>query len=354
MLNKNEINILDLPDEMLLSIFNKLNNIDILYSLVDVNQRFDRLVFNSLYIHDLNFTSNLLLDCEFKEYSKHFNRICTSILPRIRHQINKLTLRQLSIQRVLYTCNFPQLHSLSLVSIDLTRLLLYLIDCPKFHYLLRNQIMYFNLDIQSNNTKSFESVNNFDDCLYLLDGRFNRLSTLIIDIEEISISIATIENLKQLSKLKCFSLISIEQTRFYDDQIVPLIRQMSNLEELTLFLIIKRYDSSYIDGIQLYDQILIHMPRLNKFTFSINTLVHNRYVNITLPSNDDIQRSFIERKYQQVGSYADDNLIEYEARCHIYSLPYQFDNFHHLNNSFQGGIFEKVDTPSFYLYEQTS
>ncbi|CAF4220005.1 unnamed protein product, partial [Rotaria sordida] len=84
---------------------------------------------------------------------------------------------------------------------------------------------------------------------------------------------------------------------------------MSNLEELTLFLIVKRYDSSYIDGIQLYDQILIHMPRLNKFTFSINTLVHNRYVNITLPSNDDIQRSFIERKYQQVGSYADDNLI---------------------------------------------
>jgi hypothetical protein len=31
-----------------------------------------------------------------------------------------------------------------------------------------------------------------------------------------------------------------------------------------------------------------------------------------------------------------------EARCHIYSLPYQFDNFHYLNNSFQHGIFEKL------------
>jgi hypothetical protein len=73
---------------------------------------------------------------------------------------------------------------------------------------------------------------------------------------------------------------------------------MSNLEELTLFLMIKRYDSTYIDGTQLYNQILIHMPRLNKFTFSINTLVCNRYVNITLPSNNDIQRSSIEKKYQ--------------------------------------------------------
>ena len=49
MLNNNEINMLDLPDEMLLSIFNKLNNIDILYSRVDVNQRFDRLVLDSHY-----------------------------------------------------------------------------------------------------------------------------------------------------------------------------------------------------------------------------------------------------------------------------------------------------------------
>jgi hypothetical protein len=148
-------------------------------------------------------------------------------------------------------------------------------------------------------------------------------------------------------------LISIEQTTFYDDQVVPLLRQMSNLEEFTLFLKIKRYDSTYIDGTQLYDQILIHMPRLNKLTFSINTLVYNRYVNIILPSNDDIQRDFIERKSQQVGSYADVNLMKSLARCHIYSLPYQFDNFHNLTNSFQGGIFEKVtwvtitDTRSF-------
>ncbi|CAF4633007.1 unnamed protein product [Rotaria sp. Silwood2] len=105
--------------------------------------------------------------------------------------------------------------------------------------------------------------------------------------------------MKQLSKLKCFSLSSIKPTIYYDELIVPLLRQI------------------------------------------INTLLYNS-VNISLPSNNDIQRSFIERKYQQVGSYADDNLMKGEAQCHIYSLPYQFDNFHYLNNSFQGGRFEKV------------
>jgi hypothetical protein len=33
------LNILDLPDEILLVILNKMNMVDVLYSLIDVNQR---------------------------------------------------------------------------------------------------------------------------------------------------------------------------------------------------------------------------------------------------------------------------------------------------------------------------
>ncbi|CAF3182870.1 unnamed protein product, partial [Rotaria socialis] len=117
---------------------------------------------------------------------------------------------------------------------------------------------------------------------------------------------------------------------------------MSNLAELTLFLFVKGINSTHIDGIHLNDEILVRMPRLNKFTFSITTRVYNRTSNIFLPSNDDIQRSFIERRYQQIGSYADDNTIKIRARCHIYSLPYHFHMFHNVTNSFQGGMFNKV------------
>jgi hypothetical protein len=37
-------------------------------------------------------------------------------------------------------------------------------------------------------TKLTIKVTTFDDCLYLLDGRFIRLSTLVIDIEKISMA----------------------------------------------------------------------------------------------------------------------------------------------------------------------
>lgn len=117
---------------------------------------------------------------------------------------------------------------------------------------------------------------------------------------------------------------------------------MTNLEELTLLLSILRVDSNYIDGVHLYDEILIHMPRLNKFTFSIVSQTINKNIKIDLPSNDKIQSTFIKRGYNQVGSYADFNSTTNVGRCHVYSLPYQFDIFINLNNVFTGGIFNKV------------
>ncbi|CAF4193925.1 unnamed protein product, partial [Rotaria sordida] len=65
---------------------------------------------------------------------------------------------------------------------------------------------------------------------------------------------------------------------------------MLNLEELTLYLSIRRIESTYIDGTHLYDEILIHMPQLKKFNFNIYTLVFNKDIKINLPSNNDIQQ----------------------------------------------------------------
>ncbi len=130
-------------------------------------------------------------------------------------------------------------------------------------------------------------------------------------------------------------------TSAYDNLIIPLLRRMINLEELKLYLSIIRYNSTYVDGIQLYDEILIYMPRLKKFYFSIQACVFNKNIKIDLPSNEDIQDSFIGRVYGSVGSFA--HPIESGiSRCHIYSLPYQFQHFYNLNNYFKGGMFDKV------------
>jgi hypothetical protein len=142
--------------------------------------------------------------------------------------------------------------------------------------------------------------------------------------------------------LKYFSLTSFDPTYKYDELIVPLLRRMINLEELKLYLSVIRYNSNYIDGFELYDQILIYMTRLNKFTFNIDTRVFNKNVTFELLSNEDIQRSFIERGYQQVASYVHKKSFTSDSKCHIYSLPYDFEYFVNLDNSFQGGMFHKV------------
>jgi hypothetical protein len=110
---------------------------------------------------------------------------------------------------------------------------------------------------------------------------------------------------------------------YYDELVIPLLHRMINLEQLILFLHVLRDNLICVDGIQLYNDILIYMPRLNKFIFSINTGFE-----IDFPFNEEaIQRSFSRREFGQVGSYAHFNRIMGGGRCHVYSLPYEFENF---------------------------
>ncbi len=128
----------------------------------------------------------------------------------------------------------------------------------------------------------------------------------------------------------------------YDDLIVPLLCQMINLEELQLYLSVGRFNGTYIDGVQLHDQFLIHMAQLNKFSFSIKTNVYNQDIGLELQSDEAIQNSFISRHYQRVASYVYTNSAKTRGECRIYSLPFAFDFFIYYNDSFQGGMFHRV------------
>ncbi len=144
--------------------------------------------------------------------------------------------------------------------------------------------------------------------------------------------------------MKCFSLTTDSYTGYYDKTVVPLLRRMLNLEQLTLFLLVIRIKSSYIDGNELYDEVLNYMPQLNKIIFSIHTHITVKYSKnkIDLPSNDDIRNSFIKRGFESIDTCADDKLTNYIANCHVYSLPYQFNDFLYMSNCFHGGKFDKV------------
>ena len=117
---------------------------------------------------------------------------------------------------------------------------------------------------------------------------------------------------------------------------------MSNIEELTLFLSVQRNESTYIVGTQLYNDFLVDMSRLKKFTFSIHTQIINKYIDIDLPSNKDILNSFVNIGYRHMDLYADDKLTNSTGYCNVYSLPYHFENFMFMTSRFQGGMFNTV------------
>jgi hypothetical protein len=109
----------DLPDEILMIIFKKVNNLEILYSFQGVNQRLNKIV------HDPIFTSHLTF---VKWFSHDFidvlscdtvrDRFCLQILPNIHDKIKWLGLESSSMKHVLRAADYPNLHTLGLFNIN--------------------------------------------------------------------------------------------------------------------------------------------------------------------------------------------------------------------------------------------
>ncbi|CAF1600543.1 unnamed protein product, partial [Rotaria magnacalcarata] len=360
-----------------------------LYSLVNVNQRLDRVVLDPLNVQYLDFVTKPFNIRNLSIHAQIFHKMRENILPRIKDKVKKLTVDPISMKFILGVVRYSQLYSLSLIDYKPKILLQYFSNDTSLH-LLMNRITHMNVEgflddnellvedelnifamilsfsrclidltyrmhysrkyfrmsslIISNTcclsnalTKLTIYVNIFDDCLYLLNVSLEYLSTLIIRINKIDLSSLS----KKLFKLKYFTLTTPAHTRSYNEELVPLLCRMLNLEELTLCLSVVRNNSTYVDGDELYDDVLKYMPRLNKFTFNIHTYV-SCYRSIDLPSNIDIRNSFIRRGCPSIDAWTDEKFILSRNNCHVYSLPYEFDDFLFMTNCFQGGRFDKV------------
>ncbi|CAF0943860.1 unnamed protein product [Rotaria sordida] len=343
----------DLPDEILMIIFKKLNNFDVLYSLHGVNQRLNQI------IQDRIFTSRLIC---VKWFSNNFtdliscdmilNRFRLQILPEIHDKIQWLDLESSSMKYVLRTAHYPNLYGLGLYNINeesarclftdeilssgiftnqITTLLITMDKNNNYDEMLlsvgkicvyifnvftrlialtfyessyRNPIrLCFNDPLPSNIYSSSVSILNirvqcFDDCLYLLDGRFNQLHTLYVDLVNPSCPDET-EN------------------------------------------------QTIIDGNHLKRHIINRMLRLNQFTFYISSLVSIDN-EMNLPSREDIQRTFIDFTNSEIISYVDYFPEKKKARCHIYSYPSFMPYYSSITNNFPGGLFKYVRIVALY------
>ena len=95
---------------------------------------------------------------------------------------------------------------------------------------------------------------------------------------------------------------STDDTSGYDELIVPLLHRMINLEKLDLSSV-GLVTKSFIDGNNLKQNIISHIPLLKKFTFNIRSIWY--YSPMNIPSNQDIQQTFKDFKDVQIISCVD-------------------------------------------------
>jgi hypothetical protein len=121
---------------------------------------------------------------------------------------------------------------------------------------------------------------------------------------------------------------------------------MANLEELGLCLTVY-VDETFIDGNHLKTEIIKHMPRLNQFTFFINSFIY--IVNeMNFPSTEDIQQTFIDFPNNKIISYVHNFADGKGSQCHIYSYPLLMRYYTGITNNFPGGLFEYVRVVSLF------
>ena len=117
----------DLPDEILLIILKNISNIEILYSLIGINGRLNKILHDSMFTNCLTLlrciSSHLIVMRSLSRYSYPLpdpilTRFCFQILPVIHHQIKWLNLELSSMERILRAGNYPSLHGLVLYNVE--------------------------------------------------------------------------------------------------------------------------------------------------------------------------------------------------------------------------------------------
>ncbi|CAM2701658.1 unnamed protein product [Rotaria socialis] len=394
-MTQHNVHILDLPDEILLLVLKKLDNIDVLYSLLGINnRRLDVIVQEKIFTDVLSFVSISNLTEEISPISAlALNRFRNGILPRIHKNVKSFIVESDSFECILGAATYPNLTQLKIFNFNRAFVSRFFLDDSPLQHIGKQQITdlilisnennneiekieyakhvyaiifnffknlkhlsivhpavhdYPSLSLNNLSPMTFSSstliklcidVNDFDDCLALLDGRLKNLAILAAQINYIHRFAFTSHNMDDLPGLKSFSLTCYRSTKGYTNLVIPLLRRMSNLEELNLYIHILR-GHTFVSGVDLHNEILIHMSRLHTFTFYLasETIITDPTIRI---SESNIQKTFENGKYQQVicmVDYSDSNTLI----CRAFMLPFNFHRLEHISYNIPNIIFNSV------------
>ncbi len=108
--------LMNLPDEIIVIILNKLDNVEVLYSLTNVNTQLNRIVNDSIFTTKITLMKSTGLTSTLPDTV--LNRFCLEILPEIHQKIQWLNLESASMERILLAADYPNLRQLEIFIAD--------------------------------------------------------------------------------------------------------------------------------------------------------------------------------------------------------------------------------------------
>ncbi|CAF1415693.1 unnamed protein product [Rotaria sp. Silwood1] len=395
-LSKDNVQLLDLPDEIILTIMNKVKpRVLLLCSIIAIgNNRLEQLALDKCQAIDL--TCNYF---QLQDQSLFQQRFYSHVMPRIFNNIQSLTLYIQHLPDIVSFAEknsdriFPNLTHLKIMifkrnpKTSTSYILGYGIYSIFRHYPLVSTVPNLIRLTGSSNGKilssfcsstlipsiiSFEldddcvlpHVSNdyylffpqsiqlshiqitlcyVDDCICLLKQLGPQLYSLIVSIVYVDSTTTCI--ISKISLILCPNLkqLTMKIYRNFDDYkkcIVPLLQRLSNVEYLTLLLAIGETGDTpnhFIDGYDLENDIISYMPHLYQFNFHIRSILQNA-PHIEL---DTIRQSFFRRQQQSVDCTIDYFNNNY-GQCQIYSLPFIGTCLEFISNRFP--LFDTTNT----------
>ena len=113
-MNRSVLCLNDFFDEILLMIFEKLANVDVLYSLYCVNKRFTRIVRDQIFVKDLLFVRQFgKVLSRYIHSDEMLTRLCDEVLPMIADDIERFDLETSFIKEIFNAGHYRNLSYLA-------------------------------------------------------------------------------------------------------------------------------------------------------------------------------------------------------------------------------------------------
>lgn len=138
--------------------------------------------------------------------------------------------------------------------------------------------------------------------------------------------------------MKCFSLIHYGLINDYNIILLRLLRRMSSLEKLTLYLRIAS-QHAFINPIDLLNEFTMYMSQLNSFNFYLS-MENDAHDLVRYLSDNDVKQN-----YRTIGQKEVLDMICLSINTstyHIFTVPFEFNVLSSVGNLFPNIVFNYV------------